>query len=190
MQHPVLAALRLATHTRHEAIERLMPLDAGFGLAHYLAMLRGFDSFLRAWEPAVESALPPRLRPWFRARARAAAAAQDLQALAAASVQVSVALPRMDGRSAALGSMYVVEGSTLGGELIARHAVSHLGVDQHRGVTFFGGRAPHTGRMWREFCTVLEAEVDDRGAAADAACATFDSLAAVLAALRPKPAGR
>ena len=71
------------------------------------------------------------------------------------------ALPRCDAYSirtaeAAWGTLYVLEGSTLGGQLIARHLAETLGLGPTSGA---GGLVPHgadTGGLWRDFKRLLD----------------------------------
>ncbi len=60
----------------------------------------------------------------------------------------------------ALGAMYVIEGSTLGGNVIAKQLSKTDGFD---GVTFnfFGCYHENTGAMWKNFKETLDAEVDE-----------------------------
>lgn len=55
-----------------------------------------------------------------------------------------------------LGTLYVTEGSTLGGQIIARHLERNLDLDARRGAAFFYGYGADTGRRWRGFCALLE----------------------------------
>lgn len=60
----------------------------------------------------------------------------------------------------ALGAMYVIEGSTLGGNVIAKQLSKTKGFEE---VTFhfFGFYKEKTGEMWKNFKEVLDAEVDE-----------------------------
>lgn len=50
----------------------------------------------------------------------------------------------------ALGFMYVVEGATLGGQVISRH-LAKLGIGPDTGGLFFNGYGARTGEMWKSF---------------------------------------
>jgi heme oxygenase len=82
----------------------------------------------------------------------------------------------------AFGSMYVMEGSTLGGRFIAPHVAERLDLAPGRGNAYFEGYGPRTGSMWNAFretaaASVPESQYDD---AVKAAIATFESLHAWL----------
>jgi heme oxygenase len=67
-------------------------------------------------------------------------------------------MPDLSGVSRILGSMYVLEGSTLGGQIIARHFRRHVaGLEDGRGCSFFECYGPDVGTRWREFQGVLRA---------------------------------
>jgi heme oxygenase len=70
-------------------------------------------------------------------------------------------LPEMRDQPSLLGAMYVMEGSTLGGQLIARQFQRTLHLNEGKGDAFFRGYEDQTGPMWREFCDVLKMRVTD-----------------------------
>src|SRR4051812_27463721 len=113
------AALRDATATRHEDIDALLALRRPFGRAHYVRVLQGFGAFLAAWEPCMARALPLRWKDWFAQTRRLPLVQRDLVALGASRVPATVVVPTLDSIPAALGSLYVLEGSALGGQFIA-----------------------------------------------------------------------
>ncbi len=51
--------------------------------------------------------------------------------------------------ASAIGSMYVLEGSTLGGRMLYKHINKQLHLSE--GVSFFNGYGNRTGSMWKEF---------------------------------------
>lgn len=55
----------------------------------------------------------------------------------------------------ALGYMYVIEGSTLGGRVILKHVQDKLKLDEHRGASFFAGYGAETGVKWKNFLSNL-----------------------------------
>jgi heme oxygenase len=67
---------------------------------------------------------------------------------------------KQPGKAVFLGAMYVIEGSTLGGQYIARHVEHALGLFPGNGDAYFRGFGDRTGSMWREFQDALE-QVND-----------------------------
>ncbi|MCJ8155504.1 biliverdin-producing heme oxygenase [Chryseobacterium sp. SSA4.19] len=60
----------------------------------------------------------------------------------------------------ALGAMYVIEGSTLGGNVIAKQLSKTDGFDNIT-FNFFGCYHENTGPMWKDFKEVLDTEVSE-----------------------------
>ena len=194
----VQGALRSATAGRHRAIEALLVFDTLADRARYARILQGFERFLAAWEPAVAAALPPSWRPWVAARSRHAMLLADLHALdvpvyGAGDLDVlqGVALRSV---AAALGSLYVIEGSALGGQVIAKLLREKLAIVPEEGGAYFHGFGERTGAMWREFRERLQQGAGTTLAQAQEAslCAaqTFDALTVVFRATlhEPRPA--
>lgn len=177
-----ITALRAATRSRHEAIERSMELRRMLQREHYVRVLQVFDAFLRPWEKAVAAALPAPRREWLQRRSRRTFLQQDLHALSVPSLDLGLPMPRLDTPAAAWGSLYVIEGSALGGQVITR-ALAHAGLHAGAGASYFHGWGDATARMWQEFRGLLETELARpacEAAACEAACQTFDALSAFL----------
>ena len=192
----VLSELRLTTRAEHDRIEHLLRLTEPMPLERYAAILGGFDAFLRAWEPRIHAVLPERLQGWFRARRRGGLASADVQWLRSVA---GVHLPDPDATAAtalplgslaeALGSLYVIEGSALGGRVIAPHLKRTLGLDQGRGASYFHGFGGETGVMWNNFRVQAALEIGESARATVQACQsarrTFAALIEMFAPLAP-----
>jgi heme oxygenase len=178
-----LAELRLATRERHARIDRLMDLRRMREAGHYGRVLLAFDSFLGPWEQSVASALPARCHGWLQQRSRRPFLREDLAALSLSPRAAAIgAVPRLAGDAAAWGSLYVIEGSALGGQVITR-ALAPAGLVPTRGAAYFHGWGAATHAMWEEFLLQLQAELATPAAieaACAAACDTFDALTAHL----------
>lgn len=65
----------------------------------------------------------------------------------------------------ALGILYVVEGSALGGRFILKNITATIGFDGTDGATYFHGYGNRTGMMWKRFLDTLSAyAMDDKHA--------------------------
>ncbi len=180
----VLPSLRAATaveHTRVEtALDLLAPDLTRDRLRDALGRLHGFwlaaESGLDAWAartPADADALD-----WPRRR-RSALFATDVAGLGGPAAPPRPRLPEVAGTDDALGRMYVLEGSTLGGRFIDRHLTGLSALDGVR-VRAFSPYGEDTGRMWRSFRTAAERHVDAGGdpeRIVGAAVGTFAALA-------------
>lgn len=176
-----LTALRSATREHHDRVDRLMDLQRLQEPAHYGRVLQVLDAFLAGWEPVVGAALPARWQPWLQARSRRPFLRQDLRHLGLAT-RPPATVPPMADAAAAWGSIYVMEGSALGGQFISR-VLARGGLDAQGGAAYFHGWGEATGSMWREVRELLASELAAPGAighACDAARQTFDTLARLL----------
>jgi heme oxygenase (biliverdin-IX-beta and delta-forming) len=188
------AALREATHEVHERLhcqEGFAALVNGTltrsGYRDLLVKLYGFHRPL-------EDALLAAPRSWWfdlelAPRLRADRIAADLLALGLTSGDLaSVPLtsrPRFDRAEHLLGCLYVREGATLGGKVLARKLDSILGSGDHAR-SFFASTS-RDGALWGELCATLDC-VDaghELSAMIAAACGTFAALEAWLAADNP-----
>ena len=86
------------------------------------------------------------------------------------------ALPSVDTWPRVLGTMYVLEGSTLGGRHISALLTTGSGDTLPR--RFFSSYGSEVGAMWRSFHAVLDelASPEDHECATENARATFDSM--------------
>lgn len=189
----VLPALRVATRTQHDRIEQLLALAAPMPPARYVAILQGFQRFLTAWEAELRDAMPTRLQGWLAARSRLGFVAQDLAFFGADEpAPPAHVVPRClpdDGVAAAFGSLYVIEGSALGGQVITPRLERDLGLVPGGGASYFHGFGDRTGGMWREFRLLAEQEIGTDPARRREACRsaeqTFQALIATFEPLLP-----
>ncbi|WP_284461626.1 biliverdin-producing heme oxygenase [Chryseobacterium sp.] len=82
---------------------------------------------------------------------------KDLKSLSLNNQEVSHDL-EFNNEHEALGAMYVIEGSTLGGNVIAKQLSKTEGFDEVT-FNFFGCYQENTGPMWKNFKKVLDTEV-------------------------------
>jgi heme oxygenase len=88
-------------------------------------------------------------------------------------------LPDLGSFPRAVGCLYVLEGATLGGQVILRQARAELGIDAASGASFFAGYGPRNGAMWQAFLAFLGAlhfDAHETNHAIAAACETFECL--------------
>lgn len=148
--------------------------------AHYARVLQVFAAFLAAWEPSVQAALP-KWQGWLAARSRRAFLQQDLRHLGRPAPS-PVAWPGFASPAAAWGSVYVIEGSALGGQFICR-SLAQAGLHAHNGAAYFHGWGEATAGLWRETRAMLSAQLGSPASldqACDGARLTFDALSSLL----------
>jgi heme oxygenase (biliverdin-IX-beta and delta-forming) len=184
--------LRAETATAHRDLEARMDLGSGALVrSRYVELLRNFRRANGAYEAVAGPALPDDLRPMFDARRKTGLLDEDLRHFGAIERErpddLADAQRLIGGRShAAIGAMYVFEGSTLGGAVIARHLEARLGLRTVEGRRYFTPYGGHTGAMWRAFKARIEARVGDDRAGRDAIVAAADATFAWLARLLPR----
>lgn len=170
-----LKRLKTATQPEHERLERSLALfETVRTLPEYRGYLRRFYRMLSALEPrlAAES-VRHGYGHYFPARSKTGGLRQDLLTLGDRASDLEALpppthVPDVTNREAWLGTMYVVEGSSLGAQLISAHYEKLLGLSPQRGLRFFHGYGPDTGPRWREFCVDLQAGLE-RSPTAEAA---------------------
>jgi heme oxygenase len=165
----ILTRLRQATQHDHQAIEARVDLPSRLqSVAGYRRLLEHFWGFYAPIEQQVASG--PDWASYgvdIQQRMKAPALARDLQALglppgAVAALPLCQALPAPDSFPYRLGCLYVLEGATLGGQIIAREVYSRLGLTPERGCSFFASYGEQVGLMWRAFrALLLQAAVDE-----------------------------
>lgn len=163
--------LRAATHASHDAVDKAVGgVDSLAGYGDYLLALHRFRAVV---ETALESMpLPEGLRGWQPARV-APALLSDIGDLGLTPMAPLAGGPLLDARrETAYGTLYVLEGATLGAQVLLRRAQT-LGLTGEHGARHLAlqaGRVPE----WREFLVRLEAESDfDLGLAATASSTCF-----------------
>ncbi|MFT4174124.1 MAG: biliverdin-producing heme oxygenase [Rhodocyclaceae bacterium] len=183
MPETLAIRLRQETADAHRSLENALDLlQSDITWNRYLRLLGAFHDFLQPFEQALVGALPNSLHGMAAARRHAWRARADLETLTGHPYAATPCphMPTIPHSPAALGCMYVIEGSTLGGQIIAPHLCRRFaerGVSAARGAQYFGGYGADNGRMWRTFREALDqvpAVLHDD--TVRAASATFTSL--------------
>lgn len=182
----IMAALKSGTAESHRRIERLMPFfDDQLSPGRYRATLYSFLGFFAPMErrlAAIAGWETTGLDPVKRRRSHLLRA--DLQALGMPESEIAATpescyLPTISNCADGLGCLYVLEGSTLGGQLIAQEVQRKFGIAPVSGVSFFSSHGVGVGAMWREFGRIVRAHVNTaakRTAALQAATETFQTF--------------
>jgi heme oxygenase (biliverdin-IX-beta and delta-forming) len=180
----VLRLLRAGTTAEHEHVERTLDLlDPQLDRTRLTGVLTRMHGFWRAAEAglddwAVRFPSDARAVTW-STRRRAALFAADLEALGAAPAGAEPVLAPVADTDDALGRLYVLEGSTLGGTFIDRHLTDLPSLSGVR-LRAFSPYGAETGAMWHTFRRVTRDRVADGGdadAMLAAATGTFRALA-------------
>jgi heme oxygenase len=177
---PILQALRLETRPAHDALEQNtfnQQLTTGAiteaETRHFLTKMYGF---LAPYEARLrQQDLGPEWE--VETRQRAHLILEDLQ-LSAAQVAICPDMPPLGTWPQLLGALYVVEGSTLGGQVIARQ-LAKATIPLR---SYFSGYGERTGPLWKAFCQLLSQEATPNNTAeiVQSASLTFQQLDAWL----------
>ena len=183
---PLLDLLRSATRAAHTSLEDALGLlEPPLSRRRFVHALQAFHAFHVMWEPQVMAlAADPRL---LEPRSKLSALERDLGALglpvATSPRKGGFDLDYLSTPAAAWGSLYVIEGSTLGGQVISK-ALRTAAWAPDGGLTYFNPYGRRTAAMWAEFREALEAHecALDVDGVVEGARATFRVLQGGLAA--------
>lgn len=184
-QSPIHAQLRRDTAGVHAQVEQQLDLlGPELSLRRYRRTLQTLYGFYVPLELRLMRFAPAVLPDDVPLRARADLLVRDLCALgmprhALAGLPQCPELPRLARPEHVAGCMYVIEGASLGGRVIARALQERLGLHAENGAAFFVGDADATGPRWKRLLGWLD-RLARSGARCDsiaaAACDTFGAL--------------
>ena len=137
-------------------------MHPGLDRAQYVRCLRQIYGVVAAWEERAAEIAPEWMQSALAARQRKHLLELDLTWFEVKDRDLGrPILPEMNDIPSLFGSMYVMEGSTLGGQLIARHLEATLNLKQGKGDAYFYGHGNKTGPLWKEFGELLKMRVED-----------------------------
>jgi heme oxygenase (biliverdin-IX-beta and delta-forming) len=170
----ILKRLKQATSQRHAALERQLPLlDPNLSHPAYRQCARRFFGYYAPLEAKLLAL------PWWESigfcytpRHKTPRLEQDLLSMGDTSDTLAQLprcqnLPTTDTLAHLLGCLYVLEGATLGGQIITKHLRANLGVTPQSGSAFFNGYGVHTGPHWLAFCKMMMVHAEHSGSADD-----------------------
>ena len=181
----ILGKLKEATKEQHKNLEGTVNvMDEMFSMDNYKNLLAKFYRFYSGIEPELAKLNWSEVKHNFDDRLKLPKIEKDLANLGILD-QVKKelspwdSLPSLDSHAKAFGALYVIEGATLGGQVIKRHLEQHLKITPENGGKFFSGYGEMTGKMWKEFCmttTIFAEKLGDDDPIVQSARDTFDSF--------------
>jgi heme oxygenase len=180
----ILTMLRERTRPLHDRVEgHLEILSFTRSLDRYQILLQRLYGF---YAPVEEVLVPmtaggkiPGID--YKERRKAPKIARDLLAIAPYTrlqeLPVCTDLPALNTPEQILGCLYVLEGATLGGQIISRQLRESLGIAADDGGAFYHGYGSDTGRQWKTFgaaATVFAATCPSYEPILASACDTFE----------------
>jgi heme oxygenase len=182
---PALLSARLKneTATLHEQMHALMEQAQPFASrAQYVRFVAAQYHFQRDVEhlfedPAIQAAVPD-----LQVRGREAAALADLADLDAAPGDAAIATGKV-AMPAALGWLYVSEGSTLGAAFLLKEVKDKLGLSETFGARNLAAYPEGRAVVWRRFVSFLDApglSAQEQDAVVAGARAAFERFGVLL----------
>lgn len=149
--------LRIETRAAHDVLDETLDLiDRPIALDEYARLLCRLHGVHQAIEPTLAAQLDPAL---VAGRSKLFAIEHDLHAsgscLAHHAPSRCDLMPPITSLGAALGALYVIEGSTLGGRLIARSIQRTLEIPSDA-CGYFNIYGASTGARWQQVCNALD----------------------------------
>ncbi len=168
--------IKEATKQAHQQLEKIVvqKLKAVESDKDYAQVLSYFYAYFTAIEEQINAYLPESLAPYLQSRRDASYIARDIQELGASLADVPPAVrPEISTTAQAIGALYVLEGSIMGGPYIVK-MLEKSGI--HKGFHFFSGYGDQSAEKWDLFCQLINAEVQDYDGIALAIMAAQDTF--------------
>lgn len=182
----VLQQLRAATAVQHRMLEARLPLThCDLDFATYQRIIEAYYGFHTPLQRSIDRFFAVQADHCAHVqdpeRHKVPALIKDLSALGLTDAQIQglpqcSELPVIDSVAQLLGVMYVMEGATLGGQVLRRIIADRLGVDAESGGEFLDVYGRDTGRLWKTFLKQL-ADFDSprhNAEVVQSACLTFE----------------
>lgn len=189
MKPNILERLKIESAPYHDRVEA-NPYASGImagtlGLNEYRHYLELFYGFIAPLEEQAEASADLDASGYdLAARRKTPMLEQDLMHLGLDLDEIKLLprcteLPDVSTSGKLLGCFYVIEGSTMGGQMITRQLSKTLPVTQEEGLRYFNAYGSETRERWSAFREVLtEAGTDDRRSdeMTESAISTFQLL--------------
>jgi heme oxygenase len=150
----VFAHLKQHTHTQHIHLEQTIDIANQIQNEHqYRDVLAAFYGFYKPLEERLDTIQGLEIIN-FKARHKVGLLQRDLTHLGLSESEIEqlplcMDLPHVESLAEALGCLYVLEGSTLGGQIISRHL-------QELPHSFFTSYGSQVGKLWTELKIAAE----------------------------------
>lgn len=159
------AVIKETTRTLHQDVEQLLlpQLRAIKNPGDYGSILKMFYGYFQPLENVIHQHITTAELPDIAQRRKAAALLHDLNEIGngETALQPCTDLPRLQNTAQAFGALYVMEGSTLGGKMIAKLLQKNSALSTcENALRFFSGYGDDTGNKWKTFLEVLNRQGD------------------------------
>ncbi len=178
--------LREATRIHHSKVEQYVAIHETCPTrVQYVSLLETLWGFYNPLEAALSRLDWPH-NVDFAARRKASWLFDDLIDLGRTPREIQKLpqcslMPAFDSAVSGLGVLYVLEGATLGGQLIVRQIGPALGLRGSSGLSFFSSYGVAVSEMWRNYIAVLEQAGHCPNACAEIERTALDTFVALQA---------
>lgn len=174
------STIKEATKAAHQQLEAVVVkrLKATRNNAGYADLLKHFYAYFSKVEQAIAPYITPEVLPDYKSRRNSTYIKRDIETLGFDTNSLPHAqAPAITNTAEAMGALYVMEGSIMGGKIIVQ-MLAKAGITQ--GVSFFSGYGEDTGKMWTAFIEALNktgaANPEAATAAANATFSQFENV--------------
>lgn len=150
--------IKEATKAEHQNLEKqvVLKLKAIRSNEDYADLLKHFFAYFSHIEETIKPFITASVLPDYAQRRNSGYIKADILELGADITHLPfTTVPKIENAVQALGALYVLEGSIMGGSIIVK-MLEKEGVT--KGVSFFSGYGEDTGMMWGNFIAVLNAQ--------------------------------
>lgn len=171
--------LKSETAAQHKLTEQSMSLESITSKESYKNLLERLYGFYKPLEPKLHPYASVHLKDWSE-RQKTNLIARDLRGFGHKpktldALDNCTSFPNLRTLESILGCLYVLEGSTLGGQIISR-CLKRQGIAENQ-LHFFSSYRETTGQKWKAFAEQLEALEPDPQMTISAASETFNAYA-------------
>lgn len=181
-------ALKEETKEAHIGLEKIVvqQLKAIQTKSDYARLLKYFYAYFRAVEKAIAPFMTSEVVPDYKDRRNATHLKADIEALGGdidKDIPKATA-PAIANKYQALGALYVMEGSVLGGKTIVKMLEKY---NINSGISFFSGYGEKTPVLWGRFIELLNQQITSTEQQHDAIQAAKDTFTLFAATFSDAP---
>jgi len=170
--------LKNKTEVSHQQLEKVLinKLKAISSPTDYTEILQSFYSYINPLESSINKYVDESIVEDYHKRRKSEALKSDLSYFnSTPEAQNAVEIPEIKDTYEAIGALYVLEGSTLGGQIISKMISQKLQLTNFEGLSFFRSYGEETPLMWNAFKKVLDERIaaDEHEAVVQTAEQTF-----------------
>lgn len=159
----IMQALKEQTRAAHDQVEAISYsnniMNGSLNLKQYTTIIVANYIFNKAVEEKAYPAIAEKgLAAPFEldARRKTELLEADLNVLGIDATEVETLTPKISSTEQAMGYLYVAEGSTLGGAVIARALATNPNLTDVTTYNFYGCYGANVGPMWKNFIIAME----------------------------------